>query len=87
MTEANHATPRILVVVPTLGRRLEFLDQTLRSIAAQSAPADIVLVVPNKSPQAVALGTTYGAFIVDDPGGLSAAINAGVSARTDRMTS
>ena len=40
-------SPRVLIVVPTLGRRLGYLAQTLASIAAQrDEPADVVVVAP-----------------------------------------
>jgi GT2 family glycosyltransferase len=69
---------RVLIVIPTLGQRPELLSQTLASIAAQSAePADVVVVLPVHATEARGLATAAGASLVDDPGGMSAAINAG----------
>ena len=70
---------RILIVVPTLGQRTEFLKRTLSSIADQGVPVDVVLVTPPTAQEARAIGATYGASLLDDPGGLSAAINLGMS--------
>jgi GT2 family glycosyltransferase len=71
--------PRSLVVVPTLGRRLEYLAETLESILVQDAPHDLVVVAPVAAEEARALATSQGARLVDDPGGLSAAVNAGIA--------
>lgn len=71
---------RILIVVPTLGRRIELLEQALRSIVDQPGErADIVMVVPSEAAEARACGLAAGAKICDDPGGLSAAINLGLA--------
>lgn len=68
----------VLMVVPTLGRRLDFLEQTLDSIAGQDVPADVVMVTPAAAVEARQLGARFGARIVDDPGSLPAAVNVGV---------
>ncbi|HVQ18394.1 MAG TPA: glycosyltransferase [Actinomycetes bacterium] len=74
-------TPRVLMVVPTLGRRLEHLDGCLDSIASQGLDGvDLVLVVP-PSPEVEALAQRYGGRVVADPGrGISGALNAGFAA-------
>jgi GT2 family glycosyltransferase len=69
---------RVLLIVPTLGQRPEFLTQTLESIAAQSVPADVVVVTPDA--KAGSLARRFGAAVLADPGGLPAAINLGVGA-------
>lgn len=69
----------VLIVVPTLGRRLGLLEQTLASIAAQDRPADIVVVVPRAAEEARVLALAHGARVLDDPGGQAAAVNLGVS--------
>ena len=69
--------PRVLLVVPTLGQRPEFLTQTLESLATQSVPADIVVVTPQ--PEAGSIANRFGARVLPDPGGLAAAINLGVA--------
>lgn len=70
---------RTLVVVPTLGRRPEYLAQTVASVMAQQAPHDLVVVVPPTAVEARTLAADVGARVVDDPGGLSAAVNAGLA--------
>ncbi len=69
----------VLLVVPTLGRRLDYLEQTLDSIGAQDVAADVVVVIPRDAGDARGLATARGAMLVDDPGSLPAAINAGVA--------
>ena len=68
----------VLVVVPTLGSRLDFLGQTLASIASQDVPADVLVVVPADRTEARELARDHGARIADDPGSLPSAINLGV---------
>lgn len=78
--------PKVLVVLPTLGDRLDYLRETLDSVALQRGDVEltIVLVSPERATAAQALGREYGAVLVQDPGtGISAAINAGIAARTD----
>ena len=75
---------RVLVVVPTLGHRLDYLRQTLASISAQSQRADIVLVAPADAEQSRGLAESHGASVVDDPGNLPSAINTGIAAATDQ---
>lgn len=77
--------PTVLVVLPTLGDRLETLAHTLESVAAQRPDVDLTLalVAPVKAVDARKLGQSMGALIVDDPGtGISEAINRGIDART-----
>ena len=70
--------PRVLLVVPTLGRRPELLRQTLQSIADQTdCPTDVVLVCPQDAEVALKLAAEFGADVADDPGGMTAAINLG----------
>ncbi|BEP12662.1 hypothetical protein acdb102_09730 [Acidothermaceae bacterium B102] len=71
------ATPRVLIVVPTLGRRPELLALTLASITGQAEPADLVVVIPPGADEGRRLATAAGATLVDDPGSISSAINAG----------
>ena len=70
---------RVLIVVPTLGRRREFLEKNLESIRGQSVPADIVIVAPAGNATAESAAERFGAELVSDPGSLPAAINAGVA--------
>lgn len=65
-------------MVATLGRRPEFLRQTLVSIRAQDVPADVVIVAPLEESGVVALAAEFGARVLPDPGSLPAAINLGV---------
>lgn len=76
----------MLVVLPTLGDRLDTLELALESVSAQRAESDITLVVvlPASAVDAIALAKNHGAVIVDDPrAGLAGAMNAGLAARTD----
>lgn len=74
------AKPRssVVIVVPTIGERLDLLEQTLGSLSSQRPQApDIVLVCPTKK-HIVDLAKQFGAETVKDPGtGLSGALNAG----------
>jgi GT2 family glycosyltransferase len=74
-------TPRVLVVVPTRGRRLDHLDECLSSIASQeAADVDLVVVAP-ASPEVEELAQRYGGRVVADPvRGISGALNAGFAA-------
>ena len=69
----------ILVVVPTLGRRLGFLTQTLGSIRSQDVPSDIVIVSPSADSDLVDIAGKFGARLTSDPGSLTLSINEGVS--------
>ena len=69
----------ILVVLPTLGDRIDTLRETLAAIDAQRAdvPLTLAIVVPTKATEARALAASHGALLIDDPkAGMSAAINA-----------
>ncbi len=77
---------KILVVLPTLGDRLETLQETLLTIDEQRADVDLTLalVLPATATAAAALGRAHGAVVVEDPRrGISVAINAGIAAATD----
>jgi len=68
----------VLIVIPTLGLRLDFLRQTLESIRIQRVEADIKVVAPASAGAARELAHEFGAEVLDDPGSLPAAINLGV---------
>lgn len=71
---------KVLVVIPTLGKRNDYLRLTLESIAAQApCPYDIVMVCPLDNKGTEKLAKEYGASRVADPGGMSAAVNAGIA--------
>jgi GT2 family glycosyltransferase len=74
-------TPRVLMVVPTLGQRIDHLTLCLESIASQGvAGVDLVLVAP-ASAGVDALAERYGGRVVADPRrGISGALNAGFDA-------
>lgn len=79
------ANPDILVVLPTLGDRLDTLRETLESIACQRADVSltVVVVAPPAAIEARRLAESMGAVVVDDPKmGISTAINFGLAART-----
>ena len=71
--------PRVLIVVPTLGQRLDTLVETLESIASQSMAADVIVVAPDASGLR-AICDAHGVRWLADPGSQSAAINTGVGA-------
>jgi glycosyltransferase involved in cell wall biosynthesis len=77
--------PSVLAVVPTLGERPETLSKALASVREQEGVrTHLVVVVPEGAEAARETARECGATVVDDPRrGLSAAVNAGVAARTD----
>lgn len=78
------SSSRILVVLPTLGDRLDTLRETLESIQLQRSDVNLrlVLVAPESATSARELALQFGATIVDDPKtGISEAINRGIAAR------
>lgn len=77
--------PEILVVLPTLGDRLDSLKETLESVELQRRDTALTLVVvaPPTATAARDLAASTGAVVVDDPRqGISEAINCGLRART-----
>ncbi len=73
----------VLIVLPTLGDRLDTLELTLRSIDVQrdDVALRLVVVTPDSAVEARTLAERHGATVVGDPRtGISAAINAGVEA-------
>ena len=76
---------KVLVVLPTLGDRLTYLEETLRTIDAERTRVDLTLVVvlPAGAVQARSLAEAHQAVVVEDPRrGISEAINAGIRAAT-----
>lgn len=78
--ESQTGRPEVLIVVPTLGLRIGYLRETLASIRDQDVPAHIVLVTPTTAVEARKLAVDFNAELLDDPGSLPKAINAGVEA-------
>lgn len=71
---------RILMVVPTLGDRPELLRLTLESVTSQgSIKPDIVMIFPLKKAAIRKMAKEFNAVMIDDPGGLSSAVNAGIA--------
>lgn len=70
---------RVLIVIPTLGRRVGFLRRTLDSIQSQSVSADVVIVTPRDAALTRQIAADAGARVLDDPGGLSNAVNLGIA--------
>ena len=78
-------SPGLLVVLPTLGERLGFLESTLLSCEelAREIPTTVVMVAPTWAIEARALGSRFGVTVVDDPGtGMADAVNAGLGVRS-----
>lgn len=67
----------MLIVVATLGRRPEFLTQTLDSIRSQAVASDVVMVAPLDSVTVQQASLAYGIPVLADPGSLPGAINLG----------
>lgn len=63
--------PRLLVVIPTLGNRIEYLNRALESCTelAQRVPLRVCVVVPRDAERARTIAAGAGATVVDDPGG------------------
>lgn len=81
---SNLNSARILVVLPTLGDRLDTLRQTLETIRRERERVNLRLVVvaPPSALEARELAEHFGATIVNDPkSGISNAINCGIEAR------
>ena len=76
---------RVLVVLPTLGDRLKYFEETLRTIDAERTRVELTLVVvlPANAVKARKLAEAHQAVVVEDPRrGISEAINAGILAAT-----
>jgi GT2 family glycosyltransferase len=79
------AEPKLLVVLPTLGTRLDLLAEALDSCVevAQSVPLTVAVIVRKDASKARQLAKNAGARIIDDPGtGMPAAVNAGLASAT-----
>lgn len=75
----SEAQTAVLIVIPTLGQRLEYLQKTLESIKKQSYKKyDVVLIYPLKNAAVSKLAKQYNATSVEDTGSLSSALNAGI---------
>jgi GT2 family glycosyltransferase len=72
------AAAEVLLVVATLGRRPEYLRQTLESIRSQEVASDVVMVAPVDVPGVREAAEEFGARLLPDPGSLPGAINLGV---------
>lgn len=70
---------RILMVIPTLGKRISFLRESLESVRDQDVDVDIVVVTPPGATEVRELAQAYGASILDDPGTPAGAINHGIA--------
>jgi glycosyltransferase involved in cell wall biosynthesis len=70
---------RILVLLPTLGERPDYLRETIKSIVDQKVDCDIVMIYPLKNEEVGKIADSVGAIKVEDPGGLSKALNVGLS--------
>lgn len=71
------SVPRVLIIVPTLGRRIEELRQSVDSIRGQKTQADVIIVAPG-GPDIDEIAASVGARWIADPGSQPAAINAGI---------
>ena len=69
----------VLLVVPTLGRRLSFLRDSLSSIRSQDVSSDVVIVTPSNGDEIRDLSREFDAHVLPDPGSLPDAINYGIT--------
>ena len=76
---SSHVANEVLIVIPTLGQRIDYLRQTLESIRDQGIAADIAVVTPANATAARSLALEFHAKVLDDPGSLPRAINHGVA--------
>jgi len=79
------ADPKLLVVLPTLGTRLDLLAEALESCVevGKSVPLTVAVIVPKNASKARKLAKNAGAHIIDDPGtGMATAVNAGLACAT-----
>ena len=74
---------KVLLVVPTLGKRMRFLSETLESIRKQDVAADIVVVSPSTDAQLVDLASLFDAQLIVDSRPQNVAINEGVERGLD----
>lgn len=73
------AEPRILLIVPTLGQRIDYLRETLATIQSQSVAADVIIVAPEGNRDVSQLASQHKAELLPDPGSLTKAINLGAA--------
>jgi hypothetical protein len=76
---------RVMIVLPTLGKRLAHLETALLSCdeLAKKISVTICVVVPEAAVEARKIAAKYGATLVEDPGtGMSDAVNAATAKRT-----
>jgi GT2 family glycosyltransferase len=71
--------PRVLLIVATLGRRPEYLVETLTSIRSQSVASDVVIVAPTDNESVRQAASEFQCSLLPDPGSLAGAINLGAS--------
>lgn len=85
MGDVNRADTKVLIVIPTLGTRLNHLHQCLTSIRAQAISVSVIIVGPI-SPDLVSVAQEFNAELIPDPGSQVKAINAGVALGTSHDT-
>jgi len=81
MSEQDPA--RVLLIIATLGKRPEYLAQTIDSIKNQAASVDLVIVCPTDNQGLQELARRHEIPILPDPGSLPAAINLGATVLKD----
>lgn len=76
---------RILIVIPTLGERLDTLSRTLTSIQSQTKVlVDILIVTKTQTLALCELAARHGSQIMIHPGNISMAVNAGFAQATEK---
>lgn len=80
MSIKKQVESRVLMVIPTLGQRSTLLRQTLQSLTDQAPfPFDTVMIFPQKNSETKKIAKDFGALMIEDPGSISAAVNAGIA--------
>jgi GT2 family glycosyltransferase len=77
--------PRLLVVIPTLGKRTDYFAHALESCRelGQHIPLRVCVVAPSDAVEARIQANNSGATVIDDPGtGMADAVNAALSTIT-----
>lgn len=81
---SDEELPSIGVVLATLGKRNDYMRQTLESIKAQRIPnTKIFMVYPLDNQETRVIADEYNAKSIEDPGSMSSAVNVGIMTAWD----
>ena len=74
MSDVNGNSPRVAIVIPTLGNRFKYLEECIRSIKL-SQGTYVVVISPHPLNLIPELAKLVDEFLLEEGGGLAAAIN------------